>query len=192
LFGFRVSQIVTMEQFWVFGYGSLMWRPGFAYVASEPARLHGYHRRLCVYSHVHRGTPDEPGLVLGLDHGGSCHGMAFQVPPAAWSETLIYLRAREQATSVYLERHKTVRLLNSGRAVQAVTFLVDRAHRQYAGVLQDEELERLVRRGHGVSGHCIDYVMNTLVHLRDMQIHDPTLERLALRLGPHAANSNSS
>jgi cation transport protein ChaC len=181
-----------MDHFWVFGYGSLMWRPGFAYLVSEPARLHGYHRSLCVYSHVHRGTPEEPGLVLGLDRGGSCHGMAFQVAAADWPATIDYLRAREQATSVYLEREKTVRLLRSGRAVQAVTFLVDRAHRQYAGVLEDDELERLVRRGQGVSGHCIDYVMNTLSHLREMKIHDPALERLALRLGLQAARSNSS
>jgi len=181
-----------MEQFWVFGYGSLMWRPGFAYLVSEPARLYGYHRSLCVYSHVHRGTPEEPGLVLGLDRGGSCHGMAFQVAPEAWPATIDYLRAREQATSVYLERQKTVRLLGSGRTVPAIAFLVDRAHRQYAGTLEDEELERLVRRGQGVSGHCVDYVMNTLSHLREMKIYDPALERLALRLGPHAASSNSS
>jgi cation transport protein ChaC len=181
-----------MDQFWVFGYGSLMWRPGFAYLVSEAARLHGYHRSLCVYSHVHRGTPEAPGLVLGLDRGGSCHGMAFQVAPEDWQATIGYLRSREQATSVYLERHKTVRLLASGRVVQAVTFLVDRAHRQYAGVLEDEEILRLVRRGQGVSGHCVDYVMNTLSHLREMKIHDPALERLALRLGSQAASSNSS
>jgi cation transport protein ChaC len=181
-----------MEQFWVFGYGSLMWRPGFAYLASEPALLHGFHRRLCVYSHVHRGTPEKPGLVLGLDRGGSCHGMAFQVAPEAWPATIDYLRAREQVTAVYLERQKTIRLMTSRQAVRAVTFLVDRSHRQYAGALDDEELERLVRRGRGVSGHCIDYVMNTLGHLREMKIHDPALERLALRLGPYAARSNSS
>lgn len=180
-----------MEQFWIFGYGSLMWRPGFAFVRSEAARVHGYHRSLCVYSHVHRGTPEQPGLVLGLDRGGSCHGMAFEVAPGDWEETLAYLRAREQVTSVYLERHKAVTLLGSGQRVQAVTYVVDRAHRQYAGVLADDAVEHHVRLGQGVSGHCMDYVTSTLAHLREMNIHDPALERLAKRLAPQAANRSS-
>ena len=180
-----------MENYWIFGYGSLMWRPGFAFLAREPARVHGYHRSLCVYSHVHRGTPEEPGLVLGLDRGGSCQGIAFQVAPELWEETLAYLRAREQVTSVYVEKHKTVRLLNSGRSVTAVTYVVDRVHRQYAGVLDDDALEHHVRRGRGVSGLCVDYVMNTLAHLREMNIHDPALERLAPRVAPYAASSSS-
>lgn len=178
-----------MEQFWIFGYGSLMWRPGFAFLRSAPARVHGYHRSLCVYSYVHRGTPERPGLVLGLDHGGSCHGMGFEVAHSAWEETIAYLRAREQVTSVYLERQKNITLLDSGRTVQAVTYVVDRRHRQYAGKLGDDALEQHVRSGLGVSGHCLDYVMNTVSHLREMQIHDPALERLASRL---QAASNSS
>lgn len=180
-----------MEQFWIFGYGSLMWRPGFAYLRSETARVYGYHRSLCVYSHVHRGTPERPGLVLGLDRGGSCHGMAFQVAREKWEETVAYLRAREQVTSVYLERRKAVSLLESGTTVEAVTYVVDRAHRQYAGVLDDDALEQHVRLGQGISGHCTDYVMNTLTHLREMKIHDPALERLARRLDSQAANSSS-
>lgn len=180
-----------MEQFWIFGYGSLMWRPGFDFLRSEPARVHGYHRSLCVYSHVHRGTPDQPGLVLGLDRGGSCHGMAFEVPSERWDETIAYLRAREQVTSVYLEKRKSVTLIASGQMVEAVTYVVDRAHRQYAGVLDDAMLERHVRSGKGVSGDCTDYVMNTLSHLRDMNIHDPALERLARRLEVQAASSSS-
>ncbi len=180
-----------MDQFWIFGYGSLMWRPGFPHMRSEPARVHGYHRSLCVYSYVHRGTPEQPGLVLGLDRGGSCHGMAFEVAADRWDETLVYLRAREQVTSVYLEKRKAVTLLESGRKVQAVTYVVDRAHRQYAGVLDGDALERHVRAGCGVSGHCIEYVMNTLAHLREMDIHDPALEGLAMRLGDQAASNSS-
>lgn len=180
-----------MEQFWIFGYGSLMWRPGFDFLRSEAARIHGYHRSLCVYSYVHRGTPEQPGLVLGLDRGGSCHGVAFEVAAERWQDTIAYLRAREQVTSVYLERHKTITLVDSGRTVGAVTYVVDRAHRQYAGVLNDETLERHVRLGQGVSGHCTDYVINTLAHLREMKIHDPALERLARRLGAQAASSSS-
>ena len=180
-----------MEQFWIFGYGSLMWRPGFAHVRSEPARVHGYHRSLCVYSYVHRGTPERPGLVLGLDRGGSCHGMAFAVGPERWEDTIAYLRAREQVTSVYVEKRKNITLIAGGQVVEAVTYVVDRAHKQYAGVLEDEALERHVRDGQGVSGHCMEYVMNTLSHLREMRIHDPALERLARRLGSQAASSSS-
>ena len=179
-----------MEQFWIFGYGSLMWRPGFVFIRSEAARVHGYHRSLCVYSHVHRGTPEQPGLVLGLDKGGSCHGVAFEVAPENWNDTIAYLRAREQVTSVYLERRKTVTLIESKRTVEAVTYVVDRAHCQYAGVLDEEALERHVRLGRGVSGHCTDYVMNTHAHLREMRIRDPALERLALRLNQAASSSN--
>lgn len=180
-----------MDQFWIFGYGSLMWRPGFAFRRSELARIHGYHRSLCVYSHVHRGSPEQPGLVLGLDRGGSCQGVAFEVEPGMWTDTIAYLRAREQVTSVYLERRKTVTLIDSSRKIEAVTYVVDRAHRQYAGVLDDDALERHVRLGTGISGHCTDYVMSTLAHLREMKIHDPALERLASRLGTQAASKSS-
>lgn len=180
-----------MKQFWIFGYGSLMWRPGFAYIRSEPARIHGHHRSLCVYSFVHRGTPEEPGLVLGLDRGGSCHGIAFQVDPDRWNETIAYLRAREQVTSVYLERRKSIRLLASGAVAEATTYVVDRHHVQYAGVLPDDMLLRHVKQGQGVSGHCIDYVLSTVDHLRTMKIHDPMLERLAANLALQAASSSS-
>lgn len=180
-----------MKQFWIFGYGSLMWRPGFPHLKSEAARIHGFHRSLCVYSHVHRGTPEKPGLVLGLDRGGSCHGMAFEVASEDWEATIAYLRAREQVTSVYIEKQKFVTLLQTGQRVEAVTYVVDRAHKQYAGVLDDDALERHVRNGQGVSGACTDYVMSTLAHLRDMKIHDPALERLAARLNNQAASNSS-
>ncbi|MBV9246385.1 MAG: gamma-glutamylcyclotransferase, partial [Methylobacteriaceae bacterium] len=91
------------DDFWVFGYGSLMWRPGFAFVERQLATVRGYHRALCVYSHVHRGTPDRPGLVLGLDRGGACRGVAFHVAGEKWAETIAYLRGREQVTMVYRE-----------------------------------------------------------------------------------------
>jgi cation transport protein ChaC len=180
-----------MEQFWIFGYGSLMWRPGFDFIRSEPAVIHGYHRSLCVYSFVHRGTPEEPGLVLGLDRGGSCHGMAFEIAAERWEDTLAYLRAREQVTSVYLERRKAIRLIVSGHKVESTTYVVDRTHRQYSGELDEDTLVSHVMKGRGISGHCLDYVMSTVDHLRLMQIHDPTLERLAGRLPTQAARSSS-
>src|SRR5215469_11706625 len=88
---------------WVFGYGSLIWRPGFDFVERVPARLIGEHRALCVYSFVHRGTPEKPGLVLGLDRGGACRGVAFRIAEKNRAATVGYLRAREQVTSVYRE-----------------------------------------------------------------------------------------
>ena len=168
-----------------------MWRPGFAHAGGEAAQVHGFHRSLCVYSFVHRGTPEDPGLVLGLDRGGSCHGMAFRILPENWSETIAYLRAREQVTSVYIEKIKNIRLLQSGRVVRAVTYVVDRTHRQYAGLLDNDSLERHVRNGQGISGSCIDYVMSTVAHLREMKIYDPELERLVGRLNSQAASNSS-
>jgi len=117
--------------------------------------------------------------------------MAFEVAPETWNDTLAYLRAREQVTSVYLERRKNIELLGSGRTVSAITYVVDRRHRQYAGVLDEDTLADHVQAGVGVSGHCLDYVLNTLLHLRDMNIRDPVLERLARRLGSQAARSSS-
>ncbi|MGH6854497.1 MAG: gamma-glutamylcyclotransferase [Aestuariivirga sp.] len=181
-----------MQEFWIFGYGSLMWRPGFEALESEPALIQGYHRRLCVFSFVHRGTSERPGLVLGLDRGGSCHGMAFRVETASKDRILAYLREREQVTSVYLEASKPVLLQKSGRKVEAVTYLVDRSHRQYAGKLAMSELLRLVCQGQGISGACVDYVFNTVAHLRDMQIHDARLEELARTLESQAAANAST
>src|SRR5436853_4627214 len=99
------------EDLWVFGYGSLIWRPGFDYLERAPARLIGAHRALCVFSHVHRGTPERPGLVLGLDYGGACRGVAYRVAAKKRAETIAYLRAREQATSVYRETLRSVTFL---------------------------------------------------------------------------------
>jgi cation transport protein ChaC len=168
---------------WVFGYGSLIWRPGFPFEESVAARLHGYHRSLCVFSHVHRGTPERPGLVLGLDRGGLCRGLAFRVAAAHAQETVAYLRAREQATMVYLERHMPVRL-EDGRQVKALVYVADRKHLQYAGRLPPDELLALVRQGRGSSGENPDYVLKTHEHLRKMGIFDPVLAALAQELAP--------
>lgn len=171
---------------WVFGYGSLIWRPGFAFEESLPARLHGYHRSLCIFSHVHRGTPERPGLVLGLDRGGICRGLAFRVAADRAQETVAYLRAREQATAVYVERLMPVRL-QDGRHVTALVYVADRKHLQYAGRLPREQQLELVRHGHGSSGENPDYVLLTDEHLRKMGIYDPVLAGLAQALAPGAA-----
>lgn len=166
---------------WVFGYGSLMWRPGFSFVERRTATVRGYHRALCVYSHVHRGTPEKPGLVLGLDRGGSCKGIAFRVAATQAAATIAYLRGREQVTHVYRELHLRARL-DDGRSVAALSYAVDRSHGQYAGRLDRQELERLVLQGNGASGANPDYVRNTQAHLAELGIVDATLEWLAQRL----------
>jgi glutathione-specific gamma-glutamylcyclotransferase len=166
---------------WVFGYGSLMWRPGFAFEERVAASVHGFHRSLCVYSHVHRGTPDRPGLVMGLDRGGSCKGVAFRVAQSDAVATIAYLRAREQVTAVYVERLLPVRL-QDGRTRIALTYIVDRAHRQYAGRLAEDDLVRIVAEGVGQSGHNPDYVIRTQAQLSEMGVNDPVLTRVAHRL----------
>lgn len=181
----------TMEQFWVFGYGSLMWRPGFAYEEQEPGLVYGFRRSLCVLSHVHRGTPEKPGLVLGLDAGGSCHGVAYRVAAEHWPRTLAYLREREQVTMVYRELETRLRLLQSGQTVRAVAYVVDRKHPQYAGRLGIERLVSLVRQGTGKSGHCVDYLESTVNHLRELGIHDAQLEAVMDGLGRQANESES-
>lgn len=169
-----------MHDLWVFGYGSLMWRPGFDHIEAVPARLNGLHRSMCVYSHVHRGTPDRPGLVLGLDRGGSCRGLAFRVTAEGRDRTIAYLREREQVTMVYAECWRRVHLQDgSGRSVTALTFVVDRRHQQYAGVLPRDDVLRLIRQGHGQSGPNPEYVLNTHAHLEELDIHDGTLVWLA-------------
>src|SRR3981081_3963259 len=121
---------------WVFGYGSLMWRPGFDFIERVRARLMGEHVGLCVYSFDHRGTPEKPGLVLGLDRGGACRGIAFRVAAKRRSDTVGYLRSREQTTNVYREVMRSVWLENEARQrVSALAYVVDRGHVQYAGRL---------------------------------------------------------
>jgi cation transport protein ChaC len=168
---------------WVFGYGSLMWRPGFAFVESAPARLIGLHRALCVYSFVHRGTPEKPGLVLGLDRGGACRGVAFRIPGKAQVATIDYLRGREQVTKVYIETSRMITVLGTPeRRVRALVYCVDRGHAQYAGELSLEQQLHLVREGHGRSGINRDYVLATVEALEALGCYDRNLHLLAERL----------
>ena len=177
------EQDFSTGDLWVFGYGSLMWRPGFDFLEQVPARLVGEHRALCVYSFVHRGTPEKPGLVLGLDRGGACRGVAFRVAEKHRAETVAYLRAREQVTSVYREVMRSVWLENAARErVSALAYVVDRGHGQYAGRLSLAEQLRLVRQGHGQSGANRDYVIATVKAIEAEGFRDAQLHRLALML----------
>ncbi len=172
-----------MPELWVFAYGSLMWQPGFAFSERVPAALIGAHRSLCIYSFHHRGTQDKPGLVLGLDEGGACRGVAFRVAADKREETIAYLRAREQVTVVYVEATKRVSLLDgSGRECDALCFMADRGHPQYAGRLSLARQAALVRSAVGQAGNNIDYVLNTVRHLEEVGIHDVELAALAKRL----------
>ena len=170
-----------MADLWVFGYGSLMWRPGFDYAEAAPARLHGEHRALCVLSFVHRGTREKPGLVLGLDKGGSCRGVVFRVRDGDRDAVLAYLRERELVTHVYHEVRRRVRL-DDGREVEAVAYAVDRTHAQYAGKLAREAVLALVRESAGLSGRNRDYVLATAEHLAGAGIADRQLTWLAAAL----------
>jgi glutathione-specific gamma-glutamylcyclotransferase len=168
-----------MPDLWVFGYGSLMWRPGFPFKAKYAARLYGYHRAFCVYSHVHRGTPEKPGLVFGLDRGGACRGFAFQVGAAEAEETRAYLQEREQVTSVYLDVTRPLTLIDGPcQKVDALCFIVDREHQQYAGKLHFDEQAEIIAQGVGRSGENPEYLANTVTHLNEVGISDHGLELL--------------
>lgn len=179
------------EDLWIFGYGSLMWRPGFAFVERVPARVIGLHRSLCVYSVGHRGTPEKPGLVLGLDRGGACRGIAYRVTASERAATLSYLRARELMSGIYVYR-ETLRAIsltgNRERSVRALCYVVDRSHPQYAGRLTLEQQLHHVRQGHGGSGSNRDYVLETVSALEALGVCDRDLLLLAERLkGTHEA-----
>jgi glutathione-specific gamma-glutamylcyclotransferase len=162
---------------WVFGYGSLIWRPGFEFVRAVPALLRGAHRSLCIYSHRHRGTPEQPGLVFGLVRGGSCRGMAFEVDAARWDKVHAYLYEREMDRGVYREATRPIRL-DDGATVKALAFLVDERHVQYAGKLEIAEQVRLVRGGVGEAGPNHEYVLQTAHHLEQLGIRDRYLTEL--------------
>lgn len=167
-----------MDDFWVFGYGSLMWNPGFAFEERQQARLHGYRRALCIRSNVYRGTDEKPGLVLGLERGGSCLGVAFRVKGKEYDPVMAYLRERELVTNVYKERVVNIAMVD-GRRGSAVTYVADPAHDQYIGGLAVAEAAAIVATAVGRSGPNTDYVFNTIQHLQDMGIRDTALETIA-------------
>ncbi len=167
---------------WVFGYGSLMWRPGFAFAERTLATLPGRRRAFCIYSVHHRGTYERPGLVLGLAPGGSTRGMAYRVAEADWEETYAYLLEREQPTETYIEARRTLRLTD-GRAAEALVFLSDVNHPQWAGALSLERQAGLIRGAVGLSGRNEDYLRDLVEHLRAENIRDQSMEALLEMVG---------
>jgi glutathione-specific gamma-glutamylcyclotransferase len=171
---------------WIFGYGSLMWRPGFAFEQARHARLVGYRRCFCIYSMYHRGTPERPGLVLGLDRGGTCEGIAYRIPGGEYRAIVRYLRDREQVSGVYREVHVPLELTDGdNREVMALTYVVERAHPSYAGPLPLQVQARLIRGARGLSGINLDYLISTIRHLTELGILERDLERLLTMIGPH-------
>ena len=161
----------------VFGYGSLMWRPDFPYIDIVPATLHGYHRAFCIRSTHYRGTRENPGLVLGLDRGGMCHGRMFRVKPEHAAEVAEKLHQREMVTGVYEPRWLKVRL-EDDRIATALAYVADRKHPQYAGKLEIPEIARRIRLAIGRTGSNVEYLRNTVLHLEEMGIHEGVLHQV--------------
>jgi len=165
------------DEIWVFGYGSLMWRPGFPYKEAHAALLRGYHRALCVYSHHYRGTVETPGLVFGLDQGGSCRGRAFLLASDDVPEVMEYLHEREMISNTYIPKFIPVRL-DDGRLVNAYNFVVRRDTNQYTGKISQEQAAMYVRQGHGDKGSSFEYLENTIIHLDELGIVEGPLHRI--------------
>jgi glutathione-specific gamma-glutamylcyclotransferase len=170
------SALAERSDLWIFGYGSLMWDPGFHHAESHPAVVHGYHRRFCIYSHNFRGTRALPGLVLGLARGGACKGIAYRVPRRQAKATLAYLWERELDGGAYLFRKLNARLAR--KSVPAYSCVVDRRHPHYVAELSIEETARLICQGVGKRGLCADYLENTVRHIEALGLTDGHLHRL--------------
>ena len=170
---------------YVFGYGSLIWRPGFAHAAAHPALLRGFHRRFCIWSRIYRGSPDAPGLVLGLDRGGACRGRAFRVPGEALEEAFAHLWPREMSGGAY--DFRPVELCVDAAPVFAWAFTVRRDHLGYAGRLGIEETARLISQGVGGRGRCSEYLANTVRHLECLGLRDGPLHRIEQRVAAFTA-----
>jgi cation transport protein ChaC len=169
--------VTETREHWVFGYGSLMWRPGFPYLERAGATLHGRRRAFCIYSVHHRGTHARKGLVLGLAPGGAVRGVAYRVAASDWPQTHAYLMEREQPTETYVEARAMVRLADT-RRVEALTFLSDKTHPQWAGALSLERQAELIAGATGLSGRNVDYLADLVAHLREEGIRDRAMEAL--------------
>ena len=174
---------------WIFGYGSLMWRPDFRFAEKSRARLEGYHRAFCISSTHHRGSAARPGLVLGLDRGGVCDGVVYRVAAGDAGTVIAYLRKRELISGVYREAQVTVTLQDgSHRSTPALTYIVERCHPSYTGRQPLMVQAHQIRGARGVSGNNLDYLLATVGHLTALGIREPALERLVTLSAPHAAN----
>ena len=168
---------------WVFGYGSLLWNPGFEVAEMRVATLRDYARSFCMSSIHHRGTIDKPGLVLALDEapGAQCRGMAMRVASGLETQTLEYLRERELISSAYIEKDLDIRF-DDQTSVRAVTFVIDANHVQYCGGMPLEEQAQIIAHAVGGRGPNTEYLFNTAQHLHEIGLRDPDLDWLAARV----------
>lgn len=166
-----------MDDLWVFGYGSLMWRPGFPFIEAREATLEKYHRSFCVYSRYWRGTPSRPGLVLGLTPGGSCRGLAFRVAAQERDNVIEYLNERELSGYAYLGLYLPVQI-GSTAAVNAYVFVADEKHRHYAGDLPVEQAAQIIMEAEGKAGLNREYLIYTIRELEHHGFAEPDLQRL--------------
>ena len=166
---------------WVFGYGSLMWNPGFPFIEQQPAQLYGFHRSFCMYSQHHRGTPETPGLVLGLDVGGHCPGVAFRVAPKHWPLIYTYLNERELVGD-YAYVPKVVEVILTTGPVAAFTYVANPDHQNYAGALPIDTAVAIILRASGIGGRNQDYLIELVRKLESLGHHDPHLHTLLERV----------
>lgn len=170
---------MQQNDLWVFGYGSLLWRPGFEYVERRVATLRGFNRSFCMSSVHYRGTHANPGLVLALDpdHQGECHGVGFRVAADLAADTMAYLRERELISSAYVEQTHSI-AIHGGGEVEAICYVMDQTHAQYVGGISIEEQAVIIAKATGSAGPNDEYLFNTVAHLAELGISDPELERL--------------
>ena len=178
------------ENLWVFGYGSLMWNPGFPYLESTRARIFGLHRSLCIRSIRYRGTREQPGLVFGLDRGGSCAGMGYLIAPKNQREVADYLQDRELLNDIYNPSIRKISL-DDGRRVPALTFVVKRQHVAYVNNLSPQKKANIVAHARGQRGPNIEYVLSTLDILESIGIRDQELYRVSQMAADHIDNFHS-
>lgn len=166
-----------IDDLWVFGYGSLMWRPGFDFLEKAPAKCVGYQRSFCIYSTIYRGTPELQGLVLGLDEGGETTGMAFRIAREDRHEVMEYLREREQINDVYIEVLHPLDIMGHGRQM-AICYVATQGHEQYAGGLSLDEQAEIIAAASGKMGANSDYLFNSHDTLLELDIADESLAKL--------------
>ena len=177
---------------WLFGYGSLVWNPIVQYLERRVARLHGFHRSFCLWSHVNRGSLQKPGLVLGLDSGGSCRGVAFRIAGRRAVDELRLLWRREMVLGAYTPRW--ARIDSGDETFRAIAFFVNRAHPSYAGKLPPETVIRTLVSTRGQLGTPAEYLLETVRGLVEHGVRDPYLLELrkrVLALHPELAHPRS-